>query len=135
VLRGCDRRNQDEIVFTDTFAQKGKYIVCTDPLDGSSKLTIMFRSALFFNLQTNNSTRRNVRNEDFLQEGSRQVAAGYIIYGSSTMLVYTTGNGVNGFTLDPSIGEFCLSHPEIKTPEDGRIYSVNEVIMFIFLPE
>jgi fructose-1,6-bisphosphatase I len=58
--------------------------------------------------------------------GSKQVAAGYIIYGSSTMLVYTTGNGVNGFTLDPSIGEFCLSHPEIMTPDDGRIYSVNE---------
>jgi fructose-1,6-bisphosphatase I len=61
-----------------------------------------------------------------LQEGSRQVAAGYIVYGSSTMLVYTTGKGVNGFTLDPSIGEFCLSHPDIKTPEDGIIYSINE---------
>jgi len=67
-----------------------------------------------------------VRNEDFLQEGSRQVAVGYIVYGSSTMLVYSTGNGVNGFTLDPSIGEFCLSHPDIRTPEDGSIYSVNE---------
>jgi fructose-1,6-bisphosphatase I len=64
--------------------------------------------------------------EDFLQKGSEQVAAGYIIYGSSTMLVYTTGNGVNGFTLDPSIGEFCLSHPCIRTPDDGMIYSVNE---------
>jgi fructose-1,6-bisphosphatase I len=67
-----------------------------------------------------------VKNEDFLQEGSKQVAAGYIIYGSSTMLVYSTGFGVNGFTLDPSIGEFCLSHPDIRTPEDGFIYSANE---------
>ena len=63
---------------------------------------------------------------DFLQEGDKQVAAGYVIYGSSTMLVYTTGNGVNGFTLDPTIGEFCLSHPDIKSPSKGRIYSVNE---------
>jgi fructose-1,6-bisphosphatase I len=64
--------------------------------------------------------------EDFLQEGNRMVAAGYIIYGSSTMLVYTTGKGVNGFTLDPSIGEFCLSHPDIRMPETGTIYSINE---------
>jgi fructose-1,6-bisphosphatase I len=64
--------------------------------------------------------------DDFLQEGRKQVAAGYVIYGSSTMLVYTTGNGVNGFTLDPSIGTFCLSHPDIKIPEEGKIYSMNE---------
>jgi fructose-1,6-bisphosphatase I len=63
---------------------------------------------------------------DFLQKGDRQVAAGYVIYGSSTMLVYTTGRGVNGFTLDPSIGEFCLSHPNLKIPEKGKIYSINE---------
>ena len=63
---------------------------------------------------------------DFLQEGDKQVAAGYVIYGSSTMLVYTTGNGVNGFTLDPTIGEFCLSHPDIRTPAQGSIYSINE---------
>jgi fructose-1,6-bisphosphatase I len=61
-----------------------------------------------------------------LQPGSKQLAAGYVVYGSSTMLVYTTGNGVNGFTLEPSIGEFLLSHPNIQTPEDGRIYSINE---------
>ena len=64
--------------------------------------------------------------EDFLQPGNKQVAAGYVIYGSSTMLVFTTGNGVNGFTLDPSIGTFCLSHPLIQVPENGSIYSVNE---------
>jgi fructose-1,6-bisphosphatase I len=64
--------------------------------------------------------------EDVLQKGTEQVAAGYVIYGSSTMLVYTTGKGVNGFTLDPSIGEFCLSHPDLKMPKDGVIYSINE---------
>jgi len=63
---------------------------------------------------------------DFLQSGENQVAAGYVVYGSSTMLVYTTGKGVNGFTLDPSIGEFCLSHPKLKIPENGKIYSMNE---------
>ena len=67
-----------------------------------------------------------VSEKDFLQKGTEQVAAGYVIYGSSTMLVYTTGHGVNGFTLDPSIGEFCLSHPQIKIPEEGKIYSINE---------
>jgi fructose-1,6-bisphosphatase I len=64
--------------------------------------------------------------EDMLQKGTEQVAAGYVLYGSSTMLVYTTGNGVNGFTLDPSIGEFCLSHPNMKMPEHGRLYAMNE---------
>jgi fructose-1,6-bisphosphatase I len=119
--------NQSEIVFTEPFAQKGKYIVCTDPLDGSSNIDYNVSVGSIFSIYRRITPRgEKVRNEDFLQEGSKQVAAGYIIYGSSTMLVYTTGNGVNGFTLDPSIGEFCLSHPEIKTPEDGRIYSVNE---------
>jgi fructose-1,6-bisphosphatase I len=119
--------NQSEIVFTETLAQKGKYIVCTDPLDGSSNIDYNVSVGSIFSIYRRITPRgEKVRNEDFLQEGSRQVAAGYIIYGSSTMLVYTTGNGVNGFTLDPSIGEFCLSHPEIRTPEDGRIYSVNE---------
>ena len=119
--------NQNEIVFTDTFAKKGKYIVCTDPLDGSSNIDYNVSVGSILSIYRRITPRgEKVRNEDFLQPGSKQVAAVYIIYGSSTMLVYTTGNGVNGFTLDPSIGEFCLSHPEIETPEDGRIYSVNE---------
>ena len=119
--------NQNEIVFTDTFAKKGKYIVCTDPLDGSSNIDYNVSVGSILSIYRRITPRgEKVRNEDFLQLGSKQVAAVYIIYGSSTMLVYTTGNGVNGFTLDPSIGEFCLSHPEIKTPVDGRIYSVNE---------
>lgn len=119
--------NENEIVFSDTFASKGKYIVCIDPLDGSSNIDFNVSVGTIFSIYRRITPRgEKVRNEDFLQEGSKQVAAGYIVYGSSTMLVYSTGYGVNGFTLDPSIGEFCLSHPEIKTPEDGSIYSVNE---------
>lgn len=119
--------NQNEIVFSDTFAEEGKYIVCIDPIDGSSNIDYNVSVGSIFSIYRRITPRgEKVRNEDFLQKGSRQVAAGYIIYGSSTMLVYTTGNGVNGFTLDTSIGEFCLSNPDIKTPEDGFIYSVNE---------
>jgi fructose-1,6-bisphosphatase I len=119
--------NQSEIVFSETFASKGKYIVCIDPLDGSSNIDFNVSVGTIFSIYRRITQRgEKVRNEDFLQEGSKQVAAGYIVYGSSTMLVYSTGNGVNGFTLDPSIGEFCLSHPDIRTPEDGSIYSVNE---------
>ena len=119
--------NQNEIVFSDSLSENGKYIVCIDPLDGSSNIDYNVSVGSIFSIYTRITPRgEKVKNEDFLQEGSKQVAAGYIIYGSSTMLVYTTGFGVNGFTLDPSIGEFCLSHPDIKTPEVGQIYSVNE---------
>jgi fructose-1,6-bisphosphatase I len=119
--------NQNEIIFTDKFARKGKYIVCMDPLDGSSNIDYNVSVGSIFSIFRRITPRgEKVTNEDFIQPGSNQVAAGYIIYGSSTMLVYSTGNGVNGFTLDPSIGEFCLSHPDIKTPDDGKIYSINE---------
>lgn len=119
--------NQHEIVFSDELASKGKYIVCIDPLDGSSNIDYNVSVGTIFSIYRRITPRgEKVKNEDFLQEGSKQVAAGYIIYGSSTMLVYSTGFGVNGFTLDPSIGEFCLSHPDIRTPEDGYIYSANE---------
>ena len=119
--------NENEIVFSDTFASQGKYIVCIDPLDGSSNIDFNVSVGSVFSIYRRITPRgEKVTIEDFLQAGSKQVAAGYIVYGSSTMLVYTTGNGVNGFTLDPSIGEFCLSHPDIRTPEDGSIYSVNE---------
>ncbi len=119
--------NQNEIVFTDKFAKKGKYVVCLDPLDGSSNIDYNVSVGSIFSIFRRITPRgAPVKNEDFLQSGTKQVATGYIIYGSSTMLVYSTGNGVNGFTLDPSIGEFCLSHLNIKTPEDGRIYSINE---------
>jgi fructose-1,6-bisphosphatase I len=119
--------NENEIVFSEAFASKGKYVVCIDPIDGSSNIDFNVSVGTIFSIYRRITQRgEKVRNEDFLQEGSKQVAAGYIVYGSSTMLVYSTGNGVNGFTLDPSIGEFCLSHPDIRTPEDGSIYSVNE---------
>lgn len=119
--------NQAEIVFSDKSSAKGKYVICIDPLDGSSNIDYNVSVGTIFSIYRRITPRgEKVKNEDFLQEGSKQVAAGYIIYGSSTMLVYTTGFGVNGFTLDPSIGEFCLSHPNIRTPDDGYIYSTNE---------
>ncbi len=119
--------NQEIITFEDNVARDGKYIFLMDPLDGSSNIDVNVSIGTIFSIYRRVSPRgHNAGPEDFLQEGTRMVAAGYIIYGSSTMLVYTTGKGVNGFTLDPSIGEFCLSHPDIRTPEFGTIYSVNE---------
>jgi len=123
----ASEENQNEVVFTDAFGRDGKYVVCMDPLDGSSNIDVNVSVGTIFSIYRRITPRgEKASKEDFLQPGSRQVAAGYVIYGSSTMLVYTTGNGVNGFTLDPSMGEFCLSHPDIKTPLNGIIYSVNE---------
>jgi fructose-1,6-bisphosphatase I len=97
-----------------------------DPLDGSGNIDVNVSIGTIFSVYRRLSGKGEIVNrEDFLQPGREQVAAGYIVYGSSTMLVYATRRGVNGFTLDPSIGEFCLSHPDIKCPENGRIYSVN----------
>jgi fructose-1,6-bisphosphatase I len=119
--------NQEIITFEDNLSKDGKYIFLMDPLDGSSNIDVNVSIGTIFSIYRRVSPRgHTAKPEDFLQEGTRMVAAGYIIYGSSTMLVYTTGKGVNGFTLDPSIGEFCLSHPDIRTPEFGSIYSVNE---------
>ncbi|TSA35219.1 MAG: class 1 fructose-bisphosphatase [Porphyromonadaceae bacterium] len=119
--------NQEIITFEDDLSRDGKYIFLMDPLDGSSNIDVNVSVGTIFSVYRRISPRGHyARPDDFLQEGTRMVAAGYIIYGSSTMLVYTTGKGVNGFTLDPSIGEFCLSHPDIRTPEFGSIYSVNE---------
>jgi fructose-1,6-bisphosphatase I len=127
--------NHNEIIFTDRLARKGKYIVCMDPLDGSSNIDYNVSVGTIFSIYRRLSEKGDkVTNDEFLQAGTKQVASGYIIYGSSTMMVYTTGNGVNGFTLDPSIGEFCLSHPNIKAPETGRIYSVNEG-NYIYFPQ
>ncbi len=108
-------------------SKNAKYIVCIDPLDGSSNIEVNVSVGTIFSIYRRKSeVGQPLTSDDFLQRGTEQVAAGYIIYGSSTMLVYTTGKGVNGFTLDPSIGEFCLSHPEMKIPNQGRIYSINE---------
>lgn len=125
---GVASEENDEIVtFDEEMAREGKYIVCMDPLDGSSNLESNVSVGTIFSIYRRISPRgEKPVLEDFLQEGQKQVCAGYIIYGSSTMMVYTTGKGVFGFTLDPSIGEFCLSHNGIQTPTSGKIYSVNE---------
>jgi fructose-1,6-bisphosphatase I len=105
----------------------GKYVLLYDPLDGSSNIDVNVSVGTIFSIHRKISDAERGTLEDCLQPGYRQVAAGYVVYGSSTMLVYTTGNGVHGFTLDPSIGEFLLSHPNMKIPSPGqRIYSVNE---------
>jgi fructose-1,6-bisphosphatase I len=117
----------EEIVMLDTdVSLDAKYIVAIDPLDGSSNIDVNVSVGTIFSIYRRQSTEGRATLEDVLQRGVKQVAAGYIIYGTSTMLVYTTGKGVNGFTLDPSIGEFCLSHPEMQIPKTGHIYSINE---------
>jgi len=106
---------------------QNKYVVLIDPLDGSSNIDVNVSVGTIFSVYRRvTPVGTPVTIDDFLQKGSQQVAAGYIIYGTSTMLVYTTGHGVNGFTLNPAMGTFYLSHPDMKFPEDGKIYSVNE---------
>ncbi|MCY4779198.1 class 1 fructose-bisphosphatase [Sphingobacterium sp. UT-1RO-CII-1] len=104
----------------------GQYIVCVDPLDGSSNIDLNVSVGTIFSIYRRKKESGVIESQEVLQYGREQVAAGYVIYGSSTMLVYTTGKGVNGFTLDPSIGEFCLSHPDMRIPKQGKTYSVNE---------
>ncbi len=117
----------DEFVYIDGEVSKNaKYIVAIDPLDGSSNIDVNVAVGTIFSIYRRKSLEGKATLADVLQNGTEQVAAGYVIYGSSTMLVYTTGKGVNGFTLDPSIGEFCLSHPQMKIPDNGKIYSINE---------
>ncbi|PRX52577.1 class 1 fructose-bisphosphatase [Salegentibacter salegens] len=106
---------------------QNKYVVLMDPLDGSSNIDVNVSVGTIFSIYRRvTPIGTPVTNEDFLQPGNKQVAAGYIIYGTSTMLVYTTGCGVNGFTLNPALGSWYLSHPDMKFPEDGNIYSMNE---------
>lgn len=117
----------DDIVVLEGRAAHGKYLVCMDPLDGSSNIDVNISVGTIFSIyKRDDNATGPVTRDEFYKKGSEQVVGGYVIYGSSTMLVYTTGKGVNGFTLDPSIGEFCLSHPNIKTPSNGGIYSINE---------
>ena len=105
----------------------GKYIIAIDPLDGSSNIDVNVSIGTIFSIYRRKSKEGTpIQEEDILQTGEEQVAAGYILYGSSTMLVYTTGHGVNGFTYEPSLGEYVLSHPDMKMPESGKIYSINE---------
>ncbi|MCD6454047.1 MAG: class 1 fructose-bisphosphatase [Candidatus Aminicenantes bacterium] len=105
---------------------KGKYLFAFDPLDGSSNIDVNVSVGTIFGIWKKKDGDGDATEEDFLQPGSEMVAAGYVIYGSSAMLVYSTGQGVHGFTLDPSVGEFILSHHDIRIPEKGKIYSANE---------
>ena len=122
----ASEENEEIIVLDGLDSKEARYLVCMDPLDGSSNIDVNVSVGTIFNVLKRKEINKEVTTDDFFVKGTEQVAAGYVIYGSSTMLVYTTGNGVNGFTLDPSIGEFCLSHPNIKTPLNGEIFSVNE---------
>jgi fructose-1,6-bisphosphatase I len=123
----ASEENEDFVAFNSKTAQDGKYVVLFDPLDGSSNIDVNVSIGTIFSIYRRVSPVGTPATlEDMLQKGNDQVAAGYVLYGSSTMLVYTTGKGVNGFTLDPSIGEFCLSHPDMKMPETGRLYAMNE---------
>ena len=131
---GVASEENDDIILFDGNATSGKYIVAMDPLDGSSNIDVNVSVGTIFSIYRRKTKNGPATVDDFLQFGSDQVAAGYIVYGSSTMLVYTTGNGVNGFTLDPSIGEFCLSHPDMRIPSNGNIYSVNQG-NFVHFPE
>jgi fructose-1,6-bisphosphatase I len=117
---------EDYVVFDDEISNNSKYVVMFDPLDGSANIDVNVTIGTIFGIYRRITPLGTpVTKEDFLQPGTKQIAAGYIVYGSSTMMVYATRRGVNGFTLDPQIGEFTLSHPDIKCPEDGRIYSIN----------
>jgi len=108
-------------------SRRGKYVILYDPLDGSTNIDVNVSIGTIFSIHRRVTARKGEPSlADCLQVGRKQIAAGYILYGSSTMLVYTTGQGVHGFTLDPTIGEFLLSHPDIRTPESGKYYSVNE---------
>ncbi|MBL7901175.1 MAG: class 1 fructose-bisphosphatase [Bacteroidia bacterium] len=122
----ASEENEDIIPIDTEISKNAKYVVAMDPLDGSSNIDVNVSVGTIFSIYRRVTLKGPGTIEDFMQRGTEQVASGYIIYGSSCMLVYTTGKGVNGFTLDPSIGEFCLSHPNMQTPQKGVYYSVNE---------
>ena len=122
----ASEENEELIPIPEKF-EAGDYVVIYDPLDGSSNIDVNVSIGTIFSIHRKISSGERGTLEDCLQPGSKQVAAGYVLYGSSTMLVYTSGAGVHGFTLDPSIGEFILSHPILRMPEPpSRVYSVNE---------
>jgi len=131
----ASEENEGLITFDSPLSNNGKYVVAMDPLDGSSNIEVNVSIGTIFSIyRRKTEAGKPGTEEDLLQPGTDLVAAGYVIYGSSTMLVYSTGNGVNGFTLDTSVGLFLLSHPDIKIPEGGNIYSINEA-NYIYFPE
>ena len=130
---GCEccgiasEESEDVLIVDSELSRDAKYVVSMDPLDGSSNIDVNVSVGTIFSIYRRVSPSSGPCTlEDFLQKGSEQVAAGYVVYGSSTMMVYTTGHGVNGFTLDPSIGEFCLSHPDMQISKSGKTYSINQ---------
>ena len=129
IVCGIASEEEDDFITINSQDEnhQNKYIVLIDPLDGSSNIDVNVSVGTIFSVYRRiTPVGTPVQLKDFLQKGSQQVAAGYIVYGTATMLVYTTGDGVNGFTLNPAIGSYYLSHPNIKFPENGSIYSVNE---------
>ncbi|MCO6464173.1 MAG: class 1 fructose-bisphosphatase [Saprospiraceae bacterium] len=123
----ASEENQEIIEVKPVGKKKAQYVVVMDPLDGSSNIDVNVSVGTIFGIfKRKSSPDGPVQMEDFLRKGTEMVAAGYVLYGTSTLLVYSTGKGVNGFTLDPSIGEFCLSHRDIKMPAAGNYYSVNQ---------
>ena len=127
-VAGFASEEEDDFVAFDTErGRNARYIILTDPLDGSSNIDVNVAVGTIFSIYRRiTPVGTPVTLEDFMQPGHKQVAAGYVVYGSSTMLVYTTGNGVNGFTYDPFLGVFCLSHENLQIPPTGKIYSINE---------
>ena len=121
----ASEENEEVLHIPDDYP-KGKYVLLFDPLDGSSNIDANVTIGTIFSIYRRISNSGKGTLADCTQPGYKQIAAGYVVYGSSTMLVYTTGDGVHGFTLDPSIGEFLLSHENIRTPKRGKVYSVNE---------
>ena len=122
----CALISEETESFVDLNNQ-GNYVIAIDPLDGSSNIDVNVSIGTIFSVYRRKSkVGTPIQDQDILQKGTEQVAAGYILYGSSTMLVYTTGHGVNGFTYEPTLGEYFLSHENMKIPEDGKIFSINE---------
>ena len=129
IVCGIASEEEDDFIAINSQDEnhQNKYVVLIDPLDGSSNIDVNVSVGTIFSIYRRvTEVGTPVTIDDFLQKGNMQVAAGYVIYGTSTMLVYTTGDGVNGFTLNPAIGSYYLSHPDMNFPEDGQIYSVNE---------
>lgn len=132
----ASEENDDFVAFESQAAQNANYVVLFDPLDGSSNIDVNVPIGTIFSIYrriTNVGAKAELK--DMLQPGSKQVVAGYVLFGSSTLLVFTTGNGVHGFTLDTARGEFYLSHPHLKMPQNGRLYSINEGNLNDFNPQ
>lgn len=122
----ASEENEDFITLPRKESKEAHYVVVFDPLDGSSNIDVNVTVGTIFGIYRRKSPTGECTQDDFLQKGENLVASGYVIFGTSTIFVYTTGNGVNGFTLDPSIGEFCLSHEDMKIPSVSKFYSINQ---------